>query len=297
MDAIPDSVRQHLIRQKMNRMKKSDYLIVLLIFTFGTSRAQSDSSDKTSNFKTEVYRIEYKWEIPVTTVAAGITFYNFAKISNKSDPTEQQIEALNRDNVNTIDRWSMHPYSKTLDQISYIPLYIAIPLPLLFLADSKMRKDFLAISYLYIETLAATGLVYSTAVNLTNRFRPFTYYSDAPQNLALESNVKKSFFGGHVALVATSTFFMARVYADYYPASPLKWVFYGTAGALTTTTAFLRNYAGMHFLSDVLVGAAVGMASGLLTPHLHLQKKGKPNQLTIIPVGLSGPGLLALYKF
>ncbi len=54
---------------------------------------------------------------------------------------------------------------------------------------------------------------------------------------------------------------------------------------------------GMHFLSDVLVGAGVGMLSGLLVPHAHLTKKGKPDRLTIVPVGLNGPGLLAVYKF
>jgi hypothetical protein len=278
-------------------MNKSNYLFIASIFILGICNAQVDSTKKTSNTKTEIYKINYKWEIPVTAVTAGITLYNFAKISSKSNPTEQQLEALNRNNINAIDRWSMHPYSKSLDQLSYIPLYVAIPLPLLFLLDSKMRKDFLTLGYLYIETLTTTGLIYSTAVNLTNRFRPFSYYSNAPQNLALESNTKKSFFGGHVALVGTSTFFMARVYADYYPESPLKWVFYGTAGALTTTTAFLRNYAGMHFLSDVLVGAGVGMLSGLLVPHSHLAKKGKLSHLSVVPIGLSGPGLLALYNF
>lgn len=269
-------------------MSRSNYLIVVLIFALADCNAQSD---------TTIYRIDYKWELPVTAVAAGITLYNFSRISKKSNPTEQQLQALNRNNVNPIDRWSIHPYSKSLDQLSYIPLYVAIPLPLLFLTNKKMRKDFLTLSYLYVETLTATGLLYSSAVNLTNRFRPFTYYSDAPQNLAMESNAKKSFFGGHVALVGTATFFMARVYADYYPESPLKWVFYGVAGALTTTTAFLRNYAGMHFLSDVLVGAGVGMLSGILIPGLHLGKNGKPNHLTLIPVGLNGPGLLALYTF
>ena len=278
-------------------MKKSGYLMVPLIFAFNICRAQIDTTNKTSNVGTELYKVNYKWELPVTAIATGVTLYNFSRVSKKPDPTEQQIEALSRNNVNPIDRWSMHPYSKNLDQLSYMPLYIAIPLPLLFLTDSRMRKDFLTLSYMYIETLAATGLLYSTAVNLTNRFRPFTYYGDAPQNLALEGNAKKSFFGGHVALVATSTFFMAKVYADYYPESPLKWIFYGSAGALTTTTAFLRNYAGMHFLSDVLVGAGVGMLSGILIPGLHLEKKGKPNHLSIIPVGLNGPGLLALYKF
>ncbi len=269
-------------------MSRSNYVMVVLVFAFGNCGAQPDST---------IYRINYTWELPVTAVAAGITLYNFSRISKKSNPTEQQLQALNRNNINRIDRWSMHPYSKTLDQLSYIPLYIAIPLPLLFLTDSKMRKDFLTLSYLYIEALASTGLLYSTAVNLTNRFRPFTYYSDAPQNLAMESNAKKSFFGGHVALVGTSTFFMAKVYADYYPESPLKWIFYGAAGALTTTTAFLRNYAGMHFLSDVLAGAGVGVLSGIFVPGLHLEKKGRPSHLTIIPVGIYGPGLLALYKF
>jgi hypothetical protein len=275
-------------------MSKSNYLFAVSIFACGACSAQLDSTIKTSNVKTDVYRVNYKWELPVTVVAAGITVYNFARISNKSNSTEQQLDALNRNNVNAFDRWSIHPYSNSLDQTSYIPFYVAIPLPLLFLADRKMRKDFLKLSYLYIETLTAAGLVYSSAVSLTNRYRPFTYYSDAPQALALKSNAKKSFFAGHVALVGTSTFFMARVYADYYPDSPLKWVFYGTAGAMTAVTGILRNYAGMHFLSDVLVGATVGTLSGLLVPHSHLEKKGK---LTIIPIGPNGPGLTAFVKF
>jgi membrane-associated phospholipid phosphatase len=272
-------------------------LMPVLMCAWGSCSAQIDTTNKPSTLNTQIYKINYTWELPVTVVGAGITFYNFAKISNKSNPTEQQLDGLNRENVNSIDRWSMHPYSKSLDQLSYLPLYIAIPLPLLFLLDKKIRKDFLTISYLYVEALTATGVIYSTAVNLTNRFRPFTYYSDAPQNLALESNAKKSFFGGHVALVGTSTFFMARVYADYYPDSPLKWIFYGAAGALTTTTAILRNFAGMHFLTDVVTGAVVGVSSGFFIPWLHLDKKGKANHLTLMPVGLNGPGLLALYSF
>jgi membrane-associated phospholipid phosphatase len=276
---------------------RSKYIVLVFLFVSGICQAQVDSIHKTSTLNSEIYKVNYKWELPATVVAAGITLFNFAKISNKSSPTQQQIASLNRDNVNAIDRWSMHPYSNSLDQTSYIPFYIAIPLPLLFLTDTRMRKDFLKLSYLYIEALTATGVLYSTAVNLTNRYRPFTYYSSSPPDMVYEGNAKKSFFGGHVALVGTSTFFMARVYADYYPDSKWKWVFYGTAGAMTATTAILRNFAGMHFLSDVVTGAGVGMLSGLLIPSLHLNKKSKLNQLTIIPVGGYGPGILAYYKF
>ncbi|MEJ0081732.1 MAG: phosphatase PAP2 family protein [Puia sp.] len=81
---------------------------------------------------------------------------------------------------------------------------------------------------------------------------------------------------------------MARVYADYHPDSKLKWVFYSAAGALTAATGLMRNLAGMHFLSDVLLGAAVGTASGLLVPSLHKIKPGKTPHLTILPFGGGG---------
>jgi membrane-associated phospholipid phosphatase len=159
-----------------------------------------------------------------------------------------------------------------------------------------MRKDFWKIGYLYLEALTATGVVYSTAVNLTNRYRPFTYNKESPMYLAVQSNSKKSFFAGHVALVATSTFFMAKVYADYHPDSKLKWVFYAGAGALTAATGVMRNLAGMHFLSDVLLGAAVGTLSGILVPGLHKIKPGKTPHLTILPFGGTGAGFTAIYR-
>ena len=68
-------------------MKKPNYLIVVLFFAFGTCTAQSDTTNKKPNLKTEIYKINYKWEQPVTAVAAGITLYNFAKTSSKSNPT------------------------------------------------------------------------------------------------------------------------------------------------------------------------------------------------------------------
>jgi hypothetical protein len=41
-----------------------------------------------------------KKEIPVTVVAAGFTAYNFSQISKKEAPTEAQVQALNKDNIN-----------------------------------------------------------------------------------------------------------------------------------------------------------------------------------------------------
>jgi len=275
---------------------KTKTCCIILLMLAGRGFAQPDSAKYKMLPNPEIYKIHYRTEVPVTVVAAGITLINFAGISKKDNSTEAQIESLDKNNIPFFDRWTVHVYSKSIDQASYIPFYVAIPLPLLCLADKKMRKDFWKIGYLYLEALAATGVVYSTAVNLTNRYRPFTYNLESPMDLAVQSNSKKSFFAGHVALVATSGFFMAKVYADYHPDSKLKWVFYTGAGALTAATGIMRNLAGMHFLSDVLLGAAVGTCSGLLVPSLHKIKPGKTPHLTILPFGGTGAGFTAIYR-
>ncbi len=275
---------------------KSGYCCGILLLMAGWSFAQSDSVKHTMLPVPETYKISYRPEVPITVVAAGITLLNFSGISKKSNSTESQIENLDKANIPFFDRWTVHEYSNQMDQASYIPFYVAIPLPLLCLADKKMRKDFWKIGYLYLEALTATGVVYSTAVNLTNRYRPFTYNKESPMYLAVQSNSKKSFFAGHVALVATSTFFMAKVYADYHPDSKLKWVFYAGAGAMTAATGIMRNLAGMHFLSDVLLGATVGTLSGIFVPGLHKIKPGKTPHLTILPFGGTGAGFTAIYR-
>jgi membrane-associated phospholipid phosphatase len=278
-------------------MNKAVFGLVSCLLLAVSGFAQLDSAKGMKNPFPEVYKINYKYEVPVTVVAAGFTVYNFSRISKKQNSTEAEIQALEKSSIPWFDRWTVHVYSNSMDQASYIPFYVAIPLPLLCLVDKKMRHDFWKIGYLYLEALTATGLVYSTAVSLTNRYRPFTYNSESPMEMAVQSNSKKSFFAGHVALVATSTFFMARVYADYYPDSKIKWVFYSGAGALTAATGIMRNLAGMHFLSDVLLGAAVGTASGLLVPSLHKIKPGKTPHLTLLPFGGTGAGFTAFYRF
>jgi membrane-associated phospholipid phosphatase len=280
----------------MRLLFKTGFCCIIVLIESGRGFAQTDPGKYNGIAHPEIYKIHYRAEVPATVVAAGITLINFSGISKKSNSTEAQIENLDKNNIPFFDRWTVHVYSKSIDQASYIPFYVAIPLPLLCLADKKMRADFWKIGYLYIEALAATGVVYSTAVNLTNRYRPFTYESGSPMNLAVESNSKKSFFAGHVALVATSSFFMAKVYADYHPESKLKWVFYAGAGAMTAATGVMRNLAGMHFLSDVLLGATVGTLSGILVPGLHKIKPGKTPHLTILPFGGTGAGFTAYYR-
>ena len=138
--------------------------------------------------------------------------------------------------------------------------------------DKEIRKDALKMAILYLESMSVTGLLYTGSVYLTNRYRPYAYNPEVPMDRRTRGGAKNSFFAGHVALVGTSTFFIAKVLNDYHPDSKVKWLPFTLAGLATGTTAYLRYRGGEHFLSDIVLGTAVGVLTGILVPHVHKNK-------------------------
>jgi membrane-associated phospholipid phosphatase len=145
--------------------------------------------------------------------------------------------------------------------------------------------------------MSFTGLTYSTSQQLNDRLRPFTYNQDLDLNFRTGSGAKNSFYSGHTSLVATSTFFLAKVYSDYHPNSKYKWVLFTTAGIATILTGHLRVRAGQHFPTDVLVGGIMGTAAGILTPHFHKNKLFKNENLSLLPITGEYHGLQLSLKF
>src|ERR1700759_2129198 len=141
---------------------KNGFSCIMMLMLFGTGLGQVDSARTNVDLKPEVYKINYKVEVPATVVAIGINLLNFYGMSKKPNSTDAQIQSLDKSNIPFFDRWTVHVYSKSIDQASYIPFYTAIPLPLLCVVDKKMRKDFWKIEFLYIEALAVTGVLNTT---------------------------------------------------------------------------------------------------------------------------------------
>lgn len=283
-------------------MRKKAFLITLsllffVIISFGQDQPGDSLLNQTIQPNTiNHYRIKAKVDVPVLVGGGTFTLFNFSRISKKSPSSQAFIEGLKKTDVNWFDRWGIRPYSERKDNLSYLPFFVSIPLPLIvFAIDKKMRKDFFKLTFLYAEAMTITGVLYSTAAAYTNRLRPLAYSPESPLDKRMSFESKKSFFAGHVALVATSTFFIARLFSDYHPESGIRWLFYSVAGAATVTTAYLGQVAGEHFLSDILLGATVGTLSGLLTPSLHKHKKIN-QRLSILPFGgHNSSGLTAFY--
>ncbi len=249
------------------------------------------------NLTIHVYRIQPIADIPVELAGIAGSLYGFSKIYNRDTSTVAEILALDKNNIAAINRSGTHRYSPKAFNASNRFFYGAMPFPLVLMFDRTIRQDAGKIAFLYLQALGVTGTLYSTAALIHPKYRPYAYNPEAPISRRVRGGAKNSFYAGHVALVGTATFFTAKVFADYHPSSPFKWVLYSVAGVSTAMTGYLRYRAGEHFPTDALIGGVMGTLSGLLIPQLHKHLHGKKSAVTISPYGGKSKGLEMVYNF
>ena len=270
-------------------------------FNLKTQNAGTTTTSISPAGSDEVYKLNLAVDIPLTAVATGWSLYAFPKIYDKRGITEAELLNLRKENINGFDRWAADVYHENAAKSSDIFFYAAMPLPLVLLIDKEIRKDALKVGFMYLEAMAITGVFYTGSAYIWDRFRPLTYIKNAKVGTELygdqrSGNARNSFLGGHPALVATSSFFVASVYADYHPESKFKYVLYGVAAVATGGTAYLRHRGGKHFPSDLIVGTAVGTLSGLLVPRLHKNKAYTNSKVRVMPFTGESHGLYLVYK-
>ena len=244
-----------------------------------------------------VYKLKPAIDIPFCVAGSAWTLYAFSKIYDRDESSAEKIQSLRTSNIPRFDRWAADIYSEKAAEASDVFFYGSMPLPVLLMFDKKVRRDAIKITVLYWEAMAVTGVLYSTSSILTSRYRPYAYNPEAPMSLRVRGGAKNSFYAGHVALVGTSTFFMAKVFADYHPDSKIKWIPYTLASIGTGATAYLRHRGGRHFPSDILLGTTLGPIVGILIPQFHKNKQVSESSLSIMPFAGSTNGLSLIYTF
>lgn len=231
--------------------------------------------------KESVYKIKPWIDIPATLILDGLSLNGMRIIYGRDTIPVSELQSLNRNNINSFDRNISDNYSLKAKSASDLFFYGRMPLPLFLLIDPAIRKDGLKIGLLYLQAMGATGTIYTTSAMIANRYRPYAYNPKVPLESRQRGGARNSFYAGHPSVVATATFFMAKVYSDYHPEMKNKWILYTTAGLLSATTGYLRLKAGQHFTTDVIVGVIMGAATGILVPHFHKNKTFQ--RLTLIP--------------
>lgn len=188
-------------------------------------------------------------------------------------PTEAEIQRRDRSQVPFFDRPATYQYSPMTSKISDWMLGGIVSLPVIFLgALPQMRGDWFTVGALYAETMLFASFVSGYAKGGVQRYRPFTYNAEAPLEVKLEADARKSFFSGHSCGAFASAVFFSSVFGEYDPDSPARPYVWAGSLLLATTVGYLRFAAGNHFPSDILTGALIGSAIGYWVPKMHKRK-------------------------
>ncbi len=122
------------------------------------------------------------------------------------------------------------------------------------------------------------------------RKRPFVRYGNGETSGIYnvdDPDSRLSLPSGHTA-VATSLGVSLATTATIQESGAAPWL-WAAAAAGTVTTATLRMIAEKHYFTDVVAGAAIGGACGVVIPLLH--KRGGPLSSDSVTVAARGPGI------
>ncbi len=235
------------------------------------------------------YSVNYWVSVPVIAAASVTNSIGLARIRDKPFLTPDDLDRQDRSKVPWFDRIALTQHSDEYDRYEensdFALTWGTLAPAVLIAADSRMRKDWLDIAIVYIETQTLTSNFYAWSFlgpTFIERNRPVTYFADVPLDERLWGGNRNSFYSGHVSVTAVTTFFMAQSYLDYHPEKRhLRWLYYGLATAPPALIAYKRVQALKHFPSDVTVGLLVGIAGGTLIPKLHHRKKEKGMSLSL----------------
>ena len=273
------------------------YLIICFLVTILFFDAFAQKEKKT---REKVYKMNYWVDVPVTAGLFVTHYFGFQALSNKTIPTPDQINALNKNDIWWFDKVALYQDVSKMDQareISDLGLKIAGIMPVLLFIDKKIRKDWYDIILLYLETQAVAQNAYLVGGPLfINRYRPFTYYDELSMDSRASKGSTDSWFSGHTSTTSTASFFMAKVISDYHPElGGKKWLVFAAAAVPPAIVGIYRIKALKHFPTDVIMGTTVGAAVGILIPHFHKVIKNK--DLSVVPFSGRHTGLAMSYRF
>lgn len=214
------------------------------------------------------YDIQTGRELGIIGAAAGLTGYA-AYVNARNDIIRpEEITALDPDRLWKIDRWVITQYSASAKKGSDLALYSSFLLPLTLLTDENGRQEFGKVGLMTLQTILLNSSVTNATKVTFRRPRPFLYNQDIALNMKLRKSDRYSFFSGHTSTTAALSFMTAKMHSDFNPDrnNSLVWAL---AAAVPAYTGIQRMRAGKHFLTDVLLGYAVGATIGILVPSLH----------------------------
>ncbi len=160
--------------------------------------------------------------------------------------------------VKTVNDWNVHSLSRGLSY-SGILLPVGIPTAMgiyaLIQKDEPLLKEAV---YIGTSVIEAVGLTYGLKYAF-DRQRPFVKYPDKIHPVDAEDS--SSFPSGHTA----AAFSLATSLSITYP----KWYVIAPSALWACGVGFARMNQGVHYPSDVLAGAAIGIGCAFANVYIN----------------------------
>ena len=198
-------------------------------------------------------------------LALGATLA-FSLIPLRKDPQLWSTQIVGADD-NVRDN-----FSRRAAHVSDALLVTSLAAPAIYLTGSTIDDADGDRLLIYSQSIAINAALAQGAKRLVQRPRPYVYSKDPTVLRYAKSqgdDAWLSFYSGHSALsfgAAVTGAYLLGASSDNKLARGVSW---GVGLMAASATANLRVRAGKHFYSDVVVGAAVGIAVGYIVPALH----------------------------
>jgi membrane-associated phospholipid phosphatase len=181
----------------------------------------------------------------------------------------ERLRSMDREQLPAFERQATHNWSLRADRTSDLLRDLCIGGSLAMALIQRPTPTMGPPLALMGETiLFTTGLTNMTKA-LSHRARPYVFNPDAPADLRMKAEAYRSFWSGHAAVSAATTFCCAYLVQQSDASAATKTITWTMAAVLPALTAHYRVRAGRHFITDVAVGYAIGAGIGLAIPALH----------------------------
>lgn len=233
------------------------------------SKIQSNIRLTASPFNIKVYNLQQAIRVPALLTAAGL----LAKTDNEFWSNEEIKEER--------DEYIPNYRHRIDDYLQFAPIAAVYGLDAL---GVKAKTDF----------ANRTAILIKTEIILAAITFPLKKFTAVPRP---DTGQPTSFPSGHTAQAFAAATFMAKEYGHQSP-----WYSIG-AYSVATTVGVMRMMNNRHWLSDVFVGAGVGILSTNLAYMTHQYKWGKNrknvlNSTLVIPSYDGNTGMLSIvHKF
>lgn len=268
----------------------------LLLLVLVSSAAFADAPLSTTvkqRFKPAAIRFDLRADLP-TGLLLGATGASLVGLRPWLMKSECKFSCT-PESVNELDlaarelRWADPTSARILgDVVGYgaMPAFV-FTAGLIGLAEGETPREVFEDTWIISESFAAAHVSESIIKYTTARARPDTTFMKPGTQVADPSDLYTSMVSGHATAsfaIAVATGVVATMRGR--PSAPWLWA---SGLSLAVVSSMLRVAADRHYLTDVLAGAALGTAMGVIVPLLF---HGVHAPVTIAPtVSNSGAGV------